>query len=143
MSNSETTGGTRTAELSYYAQLGGAATIRQAVDRLYGLIGADDSLIRYFDHVHLPTLKAHMAALLTMALGGPGGYEGRDLAEAHHGLKITERDYATVGGYLTAVLRELDAGTEIVAAVTEILTAVRGQIVEVFDQPTSVPGAGG
>jgi hemoglobin len=127
---------------SPFERIGGAATVRLAVDELYKLILADPDLEGYFEGIPLPRLKAHMVDLLSTVLGGPGEYTGRALDVAHHGLGITQEHYDKVGDYLIGILRGADAPDDIVAAVGETLASVSGQIVE-HPSTASVPGGSG
>jgi hemoglobin len=113
-----------------YDQIGGAPTVKLAVDRFYDRVLADAELAPYFASTDMPRQKAHMAALLTKVLGGPDGYNGRDLKTAHQGMGITDHHFGLVGAHLVAVLNELGAPPEIVTGVTDVLTAVKGDVVE-------------
>ena len=125
---------------SAFARIGGAATVRLAVDELYKLILADPELEGYFEGVELPRLKAHMVDLLTTVLGGPDQYTGRELADSHRGLGITEAHYRKVGDYLIKILQSAGAPEDVVASVGGTLTAVSDQIIEV---PGTGPTPGG
>jgi hemoglobin len=125
MTVSDTSSGT-----SSYAQIGGAPTVKTAVDRFYQLVLTDGELAPFFASTDMARQKAHMAALLTKVLGGPDGYGGRDLNTAHRGLGITDHHYRRVGEHLVAVLDDLGAPAEIVGEVVDTLTAVKPQVVE-------------
>jgi hemoglobin len=124
---------------SMYARLGGAPTIRRVVDRLYQRIFADTELyLRYFAHVDKPTLKAHMAMLLTDVFGGPKQYTGRDLRTAHAHLRdsqgrpvrVTPADFRKVGQYvLGAVLLE-NPDDDIAAAVPVVLASKAADVMQ-------------
>lgn len=130
---------------SYYEQIGGAPTIRAAVDRFYERVVKDSDLAPYFTATNMPRLKRHQVQLLTTALGGPDEYAGRDLALAHRGRGITEPHYAKVAEHLTATLRELGAPAEVVTAVSTTLDGLRAEIVAErrADAPGATSGASG
>ena len=115
---------------SAFERIGGAATVRLAVDELYKLILSDPDLEGYFQGVNMPKLKVHMVDLLTTVLGGPGQYTGRELADAHRGLEITEEHYAKVGEYLIGLVKSIGAPDDVVESVGATLTAVSEQIIE-------------
>lgn len=115
--------------MSYFEELGGTPTVKEAVDRFYRLVLDDGDLAGYFDGVDLPQLKAHQVKLISHVLGGPNEYGGRDLAEAHGHLGVTEAHYQKVGTYLTGVLTEMGAREEIVTAVGTTLASVAPQII--------------
>lgn len=114
---------------SHYERIGGAATIRVAVDRFYQLLVADAELAPYFADIDLPKLKRHQVQLLSTVLGGPAEYGGRELELAHAGLGITDAQYTKVADYLTGVLRDLGAPTDVIDATASVVDSVRGKIV--------------
>jgi hemoglobin len=127
---------------SAFERIGGAATVRLAVDELYKLILSDPDLQGYFEGVELSKLKVHMVDLLTTVLGGPGQYTGRELADAHRDLEITEEHYRKVGAYLIGILQSAGAPEDVVASVGGTLEAVSDQIIEV-PSAGSTPGGPG
>jgi hemoglobin len=124
--------------MSYFEELGGTPTVKEAVDRFYRLVLDDGELARYFTGVDLPQLKAHQVKLISHVLGGPNEYGGRELAAAHGNLGVTEAHYHKVGAYLTSVLTEMGAREEIVVAVGTTLASVAPQIIS---QPDDGGGA--
>lgn len=107
---------------SPYEVIGGAATVRSAVDRLYFWISRDDELFNlYFRDVNLGALKAHMVALLTQTLGGPRQYTGREMGEAHKHLRIYPAHYDRVADYVEATLLVEHCPRAILAAVQGVL----------------------
>jgi len=114
---------------AYYDWLGGAPTVRDAVDRLYQRVLADEDLAPYFAGLDMGKLKRHMVLLLTKVLGGPDEYTGRDVAEAHRGIGITEAHYNKVANYLIRVLWELGAGEKVISVVGLKLSELRAEVV--------------
>jgi hemoglobin len=106
-----------------FERLGGAASIGAAVDLFYDRVLADPALAPFFDGVDAARLRAHQRAFLTMALGGPRDYDGRNLTDAHRNLDIGDQEFNLVAGHLTAVLNELEVPSELA---DETLTAVAG-----------------
>ncbi|MDA0631945.1 group 1 truncated hemoglobin [Nonomuraea sp. MCN248] len=118
-----------TTSLSYYDQVGGAPAVRGVVDLFYVRVLDDADVSPYFTGIDLARLKRHMVVLLCSVLGGPEPYEGRDLAEAHHGLGITAAHYAKVGEILVSVLREAGVGDDVLRHVVLTLDSVKPSIV--------------
>jgi hemoglobin len=114
---------------SYHEKIG-VSTVREVVDQFYAVVLDDPDLKPYFDGVDLARLKRHMVMLLCSVLGGPETYEGRELADAHRGMRITDEHYEKVGGILVGVLREMGADEDLVQHVVTVLGQVRGAIVE-------------
>ncbi|WP_113703353.1 group I truncated hemoglobin [Nonomuraea lactucae] len=115
---------------SHYESIGGNPAVREVVEHFYAAVLDDAELKPYFDGVDLVRLKRHMVMLLCSVLGGPDGYKGRDLADAHRGVGVTGEHYEKVGGVLVATLRDHGAGEEIVGHVVTALGEVRGAVVE-------------
>lgn len=113
---------------SAYRRLGGAAAIRTAVDRFYALV-LDDRQLRPYFPADLTSLKRHQVALLTHVLGGPGRYEGRDMAAAHAGLNVTGAHFDRVVDYLIGTLWILHAPPDVIATVSGAVAGLRADIV--------------
>jgi hemoglobin len=130
MSNDTAAGVGADATPTHYDRLGGKPAIREAVERFYARVLADDDLIPYFTDADVPAVKRHQVLLLSQVFGGPQEYDGRDLAEAHRGLGITSAHYDQVVAHLVAVLVELGADDEVLAAAGEVVAGVKDDIVE-------------
>ncbi|MGC4748040.1 group I truncated hemoglobin [Micromonospora sp. DT201] len=118
-----------TAPVSHYNRIGGASSVKAAVELFYDKVLADPELAGYFTGVDMPGQRRHLALMLTVVLGGPNEYTGRGLAEAHQPLNITVEHYAKVGEHLTATLTELGVPADIVADVQTVLGQVQDQVV--------------
>ncbi len=55
------------------------------------------------------SLRRHQTDMLVTATGGPQQYTGQDMAEAHHGLNITDAAFDKVVGHLGATLEAAGA----------------------------------
>ena len=97
---------TEQATLSDYEAVGGGPAVKAVVDDFYRRVLADAELAPFFAGVELHRLKRHQAMLVTKVLGGPDGYYGRSLRDAHQGMDITAGDFARVVGHLVAALRQ-------------------------------------
>ena len=110
-------------ERSDYAAVGGGPAIAAVVDRFYALVLGDDRLRGFFDGVEMVRLKRHQVALVSQVMGGPVGYEGRDLRAAHEGMSISREDFAAVAGHLVTALTEAGVEADII---DRTVTAVAG-----------------
>jgi len=119
-----------TAVVTNFELIGGTAAVREAVNRFYDRLLADPDIAGYFNGVDLGHLKRHQVDLISMVLGGPNGYTGRDLGEAHAGLHIDAATFGKVGAHLVAVLAELGVPEHVIASVSDTLTSVAPQIIE-------------
>lgn len=123
---------------SHYTQIGGAVAVRTVVGRLYELILADPDVAPLFDGVDMPRLRRHMAAMLTLVLGGDAVYQGRTLGAAHSGLGITRAQYGRVGQHLLHVLREQRVGPDVLEHVAAVLLSVESDVVHAVDDDSAV-----
>ncbi|MEV0461295.1 group I truncated hemoglobin [Catellatospora methionotrophica] len=121
--------GATTTVSSAYDLIGGAPSVREAVDRLYTYLLADEQLADYFDGIDLPRLKGHMVMLLTHVLGGPTGYPVENLGPAHARLNISVAHYERVAQYAAGVLFELHAPMDVILQVGQVLASVQPLIV--------------
>ncbi|WP_428965412.1 group I truncated hemoglobin [Micromonospora fluostatini] len=112
-----------------FERIGGAGAVTAAVEAFYDRVLADPALAGYFTGIDMSGQRRHLAAMLTVVLGGPDTYAGRGLAEAHHPLGIPGDHYALVGAHLTATLTGLGVPADVLAHVDAVLAQVRDQVV--------------
>lgn len=115
--------------LTLYEALGAENGIRSAVDEFYRRVVADPELAPYFAGVDMPTLRRHQVAMLVTATGGPRQYTGREMSDAHSGLKITNAAFDKVVSHLGGTLADGGASEESIAAVVAALSPLRSAIV--------------
>jgi truncated hemoglobin YjbI len=100
-----------------------------ASELFYRKVLADPVLSPYFDDVDMDRQVAKQAAFLTMAMGGPNQYTGRDLRAAHAGLPgLTDDHVDRVIGYLAQTLRELGAADDDITQAGAIAASVRDDV---------------
>ncbi len=115
--------------VSHFERIGGASSVKAAVELFYERVLADPELVDYFAEVEMSGQRRHLAQMLTVVLGGPNAYTGRDLASAHQPLNIPVAHYAKVGAHLTATLTQLGVPGDIVTDVQAVLAQVQDQVV--------------
>jgi hemoglobin len=69
--------------MALYDDIGGERAVRAALDAFYPRAIADEILSPFFLGVDIERLKKAQERFFAMALGGPGQYTGRGLAEVH------------------------------------------------------------
>jgi hemoglobin len=121
-----TTGGA----VSDYEVVGGGPAVSAVVNDFYERVLSDPKLVRYFEGVDLPRLKRHQVLLVTQVLGGPNGYDGRPLDEAHEGLGITSDEFALVVGHLAGAMKDAGVPDDIIARAGAAVIATEPAIVE-------------
>ena len=115
--------------MSTYDSIGGAPAIRAAVDDFYARVLADRRLAPFFAGTDLERLKAHQRAFIAAAIGGPEVFGGRDLASAHAGLGIADRDFDAVAGHLAGTLTGLGVPEDTIGQIAGALAPLRDDIV--------------
>ncbi|PZG18927.1 group 1 truncated hemoglobin [Micromonospora craterilacus] len=118
-----------TTPVSHFERIGGASSVKTAVELFYERVLADPELAGYFAEVEMAGQRRHLAQMLTVVLGGPNEYTGRDLATAHQPLNIPVAHYVRVGEHLTATLTQLGVPGDVITDVQAVLAQVQDQVV--------------
>lgn len=75
-------------------------------------------------------LKHHMSQFIAVATGGPAKYEGREMVEAQHNMKITNAEFDAAVGDLKSTLDKLGVTTTEQRELLAIVESTREQVVE-------------
>jgi hemoglobin len=116
-------------EDTLYDRLGGEEAIAAVVDEFYDRVLADDDLVDYFTDTDTDALRDHQTAFISHATGGPVAYDGRDMADAHRGLDITDEDFDRVAVHLQEALAAVDVAEDDIDAVLDEVAALKPAIV--------------
>lgn len=76
-----------------YAQFGGQAGVEALVEEFLVRLLEDERINAQFAETDLVNLNDRLVEQFCVELGGPCTYTGRDMAESHAGLGITEADF--------------------------------------------------
>jgi len=117
--------------MSLYQKLGGEAAVDAAVDLFYRKVLQDERIKEFFDDVDMDGQIAKQKAFLTVAFGGPNGYSGRDLKEAHAPLVargLDDRHFDAVMEHLGATLTELGVPAPLIAEAAGIAESTRASV---------------
>lgn len=118
-----------TSRESVYREAGGEHGLEAAVNVLFSRVVADTELAEYFAGIDLERLAVHHRAFLAVAFGGPDGYVGRPLEEAHEGLGITDAHFDLMVEHLVTVLGDLGLAAPALAVVRARIGETRSAIV--------------
>jgi hemoglobin len=111
-----------------YDRLGGGAAVEQVTARFYAAVLDDPLLAPHFDGTDMTVQAGMLASFLSMAAGGPGGYRGRDLRDAHAALSIGDPEFDRVVTLLAAALKAAGVSDGAIAEVAEVAETVRGDV---------------
>ena len=75
-------------------------------------------------------LKKHLGQFLTLATGGAPKYEGKEMKEAHAGMKITNAEFDASVGDLKATLDKLGVAVDEQKELLAVVESTRPQVVE-------------
>ncbi len=116
---------------SIYEQLGGAPAMDAAVDIFYRKVLADDRIAKFFDGVDMEKQAAKQKAFLTMALGGPHSYTGKDMRAAHARLVtqgLNDSHFDAVIENLGATLKELGVSDALIGQAAAVAESTRADV---------------
>jgi hemoglobin len=106
---------------SLYDQIGGQDAIDEMVDQFYERVLADPELSPFFASADRTRLIRMQQEFFGAALGGPTGYSGTSLRDAHAGRGIGAADLACFTGHLLDTLQQRgfsgDAADQVVSRI--------------------------
>ena len=116
---------------SLYEQVGGEVAVQAAVVTLYDKVMTDPVLAPFFEGLDMDAQIQKMVAFMTMALGGPNEYSGRDLRVAHGPLVnkgMGHKHFDAITDHMQKSLEELDIPSELAAEAVSLIAATRQDV---------------
>ncbi|MFN0137969.1 MAG: group I truncated hemoglobin [Phycisphaerae bacterium] len=126
-----------------YEQIGGEKSIDAAVERFYRKVLGDERISRFFDDVEMQTQMSKQRAFLTMVLGGPNNYTGRDMRSSHERLVamgLNDEHFDAVVEHLGRTLAELGVPANLIAQIASIAESVRNDVLNRDSSPVGARG---
>lgn len=124
--------------MSLYDELGGAPALDAAVDIFYRKVLSDDRIAHYFDGVDMERQAAKQKGFLTMVLGGPNSYTGKDMRRGHaHLVGLNDGHVDAVIENLGATLAELGVSADKIAKVAALANSVRDDVLNRDPKPAT------
>ena len=120
-------------EATVYEQIGGAAAVDAAVDVFYRRVLADAYVNRFFEGVDMEKQAAKQKAFLTMVMGGPHNYTGKDMREGHKhlvkmGLNDSHFDHILM--HLRATMAELSVPENLIQTIIGVAESTRDDVLD-------------
>jgi hemoglobin len=109
----------------------GEETLDAAVDLLYRKVLDDPSISHFFEDVDIDRLRYRQKMFLTMALGGPNKYKGRDLTRAHARLLkwgLDDSHFDRLLDHTRVALRQCQVGEEDIEVAINNLEGLRDDV---------------
>ena len=116
---------------SIYEQIGGADAVDAAVDIFYRKMLSDDRVNYFFNSVDMDGQRAKQKAFLTMVMGGPNNYTGKDMREGHKHLiekGLNDSHVDIVIEHLGSTLQELGVPDDIIGQIAAVAEGARDDV---------------
>ena len=123
--------GESTIMASVFEQIGGSIAVDAAVDIFYRKVLSDPVISHFFDTVDMDRQIGKQKAFLTMAFGGPNGYSGKDMRNAHRHMRLTEEHFQAVATHLLATLQELNVPQHLIDEVMKIAASTHDDVLNI------------
>lgn len=132
---------------SDWYRIGGAATIKVGVDRMYGWAQMNGEVWPYFDGRDVARIKRSFAALITQVFGGPNALPPeadlvqylidahRDVKHARTGAPITRRVYYLIGRMFMAWMLLTDLASDRIDHYCRTYQSLESAVVPGVPQP--------
>lgn len=114
-----------------YELLGGEAAVQAATVRFYEKVMADPFLAPFFQGLNMEAQVKKFVGFMTMAMGGPHEYTGRDLRTAHQRLVndgLGEAHFDALVLHLEQTLVELGVDTDLIDQTLELVASTHGDV---------------
>ena len=116
-------------EKSLYDRLGGKDAIKAVVHDFVGNVVADKRINKFFAKADGKKLEGLLVDQVCEATGGPCKYKGKNMADAHKGMKITEADFNALVEDLTKSLDKFKVPEKEKGELLGALGGMKGDIV--------------
>lgn len=117
------------AEKSLFERLGGLEAIGAVVDDFLANVGADERINQRFANTDLALLRTLLVDQICMATGGPCTYTGRNMADAHAGMGITNGEFGALVEDLVKTLKKFNVPEKEQGELLSALGGMKGDIV--------------
>jgi len=113
-----------------YDKYGGTPTMKVLVREFYKQARVNRKVGHYFMKLNMEKLIDHQVQFLSFVLGKPVRvYEGRELAEAHHPLHISDDDFDEIGRLLVNTLKTGGVTIDDIKLIMGVVLEIRDEIV--------------
>jgi hemoglobin len=121
--------GGRAFSASIYDKIGGTKSVKAAVDIFYGKVLADPVVNGFFVNTNMEAQRAKQVKFLSFVMGSPEKWQGKNMLEAHRGMKITDEHFGAIAGHLQSTLVELKVPEDIINDIMTVAASTHDDIV--------------
>ncbi len=113
-----------------YDKYGGTPTMKILVREFYKQARVNSKVGHFFTDLNMEKLIDHQVQFLSFVLGKPVRvYEGRELADAHHPLNISDADFDEIGRLLVNTLKIGGVTIDDIKLIMGVVLEIRDEIV--------------
>ena len=124
---------------SLYERLGGINAITAVVENFRDRVAGDTRINQKFAQTDLVRLRKMLIDQVCEAAGGPCRYTGRNMKDAHKGMKVTSGEFDALVQDLVATLNQFKVGKKEQDEVLGVLGPLKTDIVEVESSEVGTP----
>jgi hemoglobin len=124
---------------SLYERLGGIDSIAGVVEDFRDRVAKDDRINQKFAKTDLVRLRQMLVDQVCEAAGGPCKYTGRNMKEAHAGMRVTSGEFDALVQDLVASLNHFKVGKAEQDEILSVLGPLKTDIVEVDSSQVGTP----
>ena len=96
-----------------------------AVPLFYKKVLADPRVKDFFKHTNMEHQISQQNHFLTMLLGGPNGYKGKNMTDAHKGMNLQNLHFDAIIENLAATLKELGVSDALIGEAAVVIETTR------------------
>nr|P17724.1 RecName: Full=Group 1 truncated hemoglobin; Short=Truncated Hb; AltName: Full=Hemoglobin; AltName: Full=Myoglobin [Tetrahymena pyriformis]3AQ5_A Chain A, Group 1 truncated hemoglobin [Tetrahymena pyriformis]3AQ5_B Chain B, Group 1 truncated hemoglobin [Tetrahymena pyriformis]3AQ6_A Chain A, Group 1 truncated hemoglobin [Tetrahymena pyriformis]3AQ6_B Chain B, Group 1 truncated hemoglobin [Tetrahymena pyriformis]BAA03015.1 hemoglobin [Tetrahymena pyriformis] len=108
-----------------YEKLGGENAMKAAVPLFYKKVLADERVKHFFKNTDMDHQTKQQTDFLTMLLGGPNHYKGKNMTEAHKGMNLQNLHFDAIIENLAATLKELGVTDAVINEAAKVIEHTR------------------
>ena len=114
-----------------YDKYGGTPTMKILVREFYKQARVNPKVGHYFNKLDMEKLIDHQVQFLSVVLGKPAKtYTGRELADAHHPLNISDAEFDEIGRLLVNTLKTGGVTIDDIKLIMGVVLEIRDEIVD-------------
>ncbi|EGR34445.1 protozoan cyanobacterial globin family protein, putative [Ichthyophthirius multifiliis] len=118
-------------KISIYQRIGGEESIKKFVQIFYQKILQDPRVKEFFKSIDMYKQIDNQNNFLTMVLGGPNNYKGRNMKEAHQHLKLNDMHFNVIKDHICKTLTEIGVDNITVQEIAKLVETLRKEIVSI------------
>jgi hemoglobin len=113
-----------------FDNLGGEQTIAAIVNEFYYLLITDEKLAHYFRDADVNHIQiSQITMLVSLLLGGPNRYHGKNMRKIHKGLNISSEEFELAVTHFKNAMRKYNTPIPQMAKVEALLRFVKPHII--------------